>query len=218
MTNNPFKISRDFLSMFPPMPSDSEIQKINDSDAGGLTAMTQCLSCGVIDHSFRMGCSNRCRDPKLKYFFMDKSGSYIEHGKDFLFIGDKPKTKQSPMREIFNKRLRDSIGDERFIVSKADLINAQFPGTTSCTSVPTMQHTMKTPYEYIQCIEKNIQHAHAHYIIGWYVNAIAHFGCFTHAEAKQQGFRLFMLDDKEVLVNVNDYPPVIYAERKHYEN
>ncbi|CAM3782226.1 hypothetical protein VRRI112168_00165 [Vreelandella rituensis] len=64
-------------------------------DMLGLDAMTLCRTCEWQMFGFRLGCANpECPDQplalKVNYRHLNGDGQLLEHGRDFLFLGDRP--------------------------------------------------------------------------------------------------------------------------------
>lgn len=87
----------------PPMPSPDEVQRINERHAGDIYPVTVCNLCSQVYHGWRLGCGDRECDGAyqfghVKHVYQAKSGAllkpdaggYIEHGKDFSFIDERP--------------------------------------------------------------------------------------------------------------------------------
>ncbi len=73
-----------FLEMFPPMPTDEEIQKVKNATAGSLFPITVC-ECDSKNFMHRLGC--RCGG-RVRWLWQDKSGSILECGVDFSPLPD----------------------------------------------------------------------------------------------------------------------------------
>ena len=69
----------DLLPEFPDMPSEQELQEFRNAHAGDLHAVTVC-ECGNMQYAHRLGC--RCAG-KIKWLYLDNSGSLLECGVDF---------------------------------------------------------------------------------------------------------------------------------------
>ena len=65
---------------FPSLPSDEEMQRQLNENAGMLSPITVCQDCGSKNFMHRLGCG--CGG-KVKWLWMDGSGSVIECGVDF---------------------------------------------------------------------------------------------------------------------------------------
>lgn len=74
----------DLLPKFPELPSEAELIAHRNAHAGDLHAVTVC-ECGERNFGHRLGC--RCRG-KIKWLFMDNSGSILECGVDFSPLPD----------------------------------------------------------------------------------------------------------------------------------
>ena len=75
---------------FPEMTKEDE-RKARDMMAGSIVPITVCNDCDSVEIMHRLGC--RCSwVPNVEWLFTDLSGSQLKHGKDFLFIENRPLT------------------------------------------------------------------------------------------------------------------------------
>ncbi|EKQ3696077.1 hypothetical protein QRC94_003782 [Vibrio vulnificus] len=75
---------------FPEITKEDE-RKARNMMAGSITPITVCNDCGSVEIMHRLGC--RCSwSQNVKWLFTDSSGSQLKHGRDFLFIEDRPLT------------------------------------------------------------------------------------------------------------------------------
>ena len=75
---------------FPEITKEDE-RKARDMMAGSIVPITVCNDCDSVEIMHRLGC--RCSwVPNVEWLFTDLSGSQLKHGKDFLFIENRPLT------------------------------------------------------------------------------------------------------------------------------
>lgn len=89
-----------------PLPTDEQIRQSMEGRAGDIWPISICPKCGNTTYGHRLGCwRNECENSKVlgsvTWLFQAASGkldrfnpstSNIEHGKDFLFIEERPAT------------------------------------------------------------------------------------------------------------------------------
>lgn len=91
------------IAQLPPPPSPEQLRRMNESRAGDIWQITICPTCGGENWGWRLGCSTKgcagfthghqawrweARSGAMTGLFAETA--VIEHGKDFLFIDERP--------------------------------------------------------------------------------------------------------------------------------